>query len=49
LRGDFPDESSVLGEPFDVSFVAAVEENWAQALGANPVVGADEVTLRERG
>lgn len=48
-RGDFPDEAGVLGEPFDVSFVATVEENWAQTLRAHPVLGADKVTLRERG
>lgn len=48
-RGDFPDEACVLGEPFDVAFVAAVEENWAQAMWAHPVFGADKVALRESG
>lgn len=47
LGGDFPDEAGVFGEPFDVTFVAAVEEDGAQSLWAHPVLGVDEVPLFE--
>lgn len=46
-RSDFPDEAGISGEPLDVALIAAIEEDGAEALRARPVLGADEVPLRE--
>lgn len=46
-RSDFPDEAGISGEPLDVALIAAIEEDGAEALRAHPVLGVDEVPLRE--
>lgn len=47
LGSDLPNESRVRSEPFDIPFVAAVEEDRSELRGAGPVIGVDQVTLRE--
>lgn len=41
-------EAGVLGEPFDVAFVAGVDEDWGVVGGATPVFVIDQVPLLER-
>lgn len=47
MRGDIPDKTGVDGEPFDVTFVAAIKKDWAETRCAHPVFGVDKVTLSE--
>lgn len=47
-RGEFPDEATVGSEPFNIAFIAAVEEDGAQTGGAHPVLSIDQVFLPER-
>lgn len=47
-RGNFPDEASIGSEPFDIPFIATVEEDGPQARGTHPVLGIDQVTLLKR-
>lgn len=47
LGSDLPDESRVRCKPFDVPFVAAVEEDRSELRSTGPVIGVDQVTLRE--
>ena len=37
--------AGVFGEPFDVSLIAAVEEDGPKALWAHPALGVDEIPL----
>lgn len=46
---EFPDEASVLSEPINVAFIAAVEEDGAGFRWTHPVLVADEVPLPEFG
>lgn len=48
-RGEFPNKPGIGSEPFDVAFVAAIKEDWAHTIGADPVIGVDEITLPELG
>lgn len=44
---DVPHKAGINGEPLDVAFVATVEEDGTQTVGAHPVIGVDQVPLRE--
>lgn len=48
-RREFPDKTGIGGKPFDVSFVATVEEDGGKASRASPVLGTDKITLAKRG
>lgn len=45
--GDVPNKASVDGEPFDVAFIAAVEEDGALSVGTHPVIGVYQVPFWE--
>lgn len=49
MRSEVPHEAGIGGEPFDVTFIATVEEDGAHQVGARPMFGVDEVALAERG
>lgn len=49
LRSNVPNESRVCSEPFNIAFVAAVEEDRCERRSTEPVIGIDEVALREFG
>lgn len=46
--GNFPNKASVGSEPFNIAFIAAVEEDGAQTGGPRPVLSIDQVFLAER-
>lgn len=46
-RSDFPNETRILCEPFDIAFIAAVEKDRGRPIG--PMDGVDEISLLEGG
>jgi hypothetical protein len=49
LGSDIPNESRVCSKPFNITFVAAVKEDRSKRRSTKPVIGIDEVALREFG
>lgn len=47
LGSDFPYEARVGGEPSDITFITAVYEDGPKTGGSRPVLGTDQVPLRE--
>lgn len=48
-RRELPNEAGIIREPLDVAFVPAVHEDGTHHGGSGPVVGVEEVPLRESG